>query len=81
MKDELCSCCEGLKKQTPEQVFNRPGLDMLHYRVGTHTSFLESILARLSDLKVDYKDDSLHQSNKNPLQSLKTRAPDDPAIA
>lgn len=43
-----CGCCEGTEPVTPESTANRPGLDALAYRVGTHASFLETMLARLS---------------------------------
>jgi len=73
-----CGCCEGIEKLTPLPIANRPGLQALAYRVGTHASFLETMLARLSDLQ--FKDD---QGNpiRNPLLALKTRAAEDPAIA
>src|SRR5690349_11559232 len=43
-----CNCCEGLGVVTPITVFNRPGLDSIVFRVGTHGSFLETMEARLS---------------------------------
>ncbi|MGY6275060.1 putative baseplate assembly protein [Methylomonas sp. MgM2] len=43
-----CGCCDGVKVVTPEATANRPGLSMLSYRVGSHGSFLSSMLARLS---------------------------------
>ena len=43
-----CGCCEGVDVLTPGSTANRPGLPMLAYRVGTHGSFLDSMLARLS---------------------------------
>jgi hypothetical protein len=43
-----CSCCEGVDVLTPITVFNRPGLDAIAFRVGTHGSFLETMKARLS---------------------------------
>src|SRR5262245_7877773 len=43
-----CGCCEGVEPITPQPVANRPGLDALSYRVGTHASFLETMQARLS---------------------------------
>jgi hypothetical protein len=68
MKD-TCGCCEGTEPITPEPIANRPGLDALHYRVGTHATFLETMLARLSNH--DYP----------ALEGLGTRDADDPAIA
>lgn len=68
MKD-MCGCCEGLDKLTPIPIVNRPGLNTLAYRVGTHASIFESMLACLSN-------------NEFPeLSLLTTRAKDDPSIA
>src|SRR5712671_1966297 len=43
-----CNCCEGVDVLTPITIMNRPGLDTITYRVGTHGSFLETMKARLS---------------------------------
>jgi predicted phage baseplate assembly protein len=43
-----CACCAGLSPKTPVEIANRPGLDAIAYRVGTHSRFKQSILARLS---------------------------------
>lgn len=43
-----CGCCEGIEILTPAPIVNRPGLNALSYRVGTHATFLETMLARLS---------------------------------
>lgn len=43
-----CGCCEGAEPLTPRTIANRPGLDVLAYRVGTHSEFLETMTARLS---------------------------------
>ena len=43
-----CHCCEGLSVQTPIRINNRPGLDAIAYRVGTHNQFKQSLLAGLS---------------------------------
>jgi predicted phage baseplate assembly protein len=69
MNENNCGCCEGIEKLTPLPVANRPGLGALHYRVGTHNTFLESMLADLSSQEYAA------------LQSLTTRETDDPAIA
>ena len=66
---EACGCCEGIEIVTPEPTANRPGLPMLSYRIGTHASFLETMLARLSS--ADYPQ----------LAGLTTRETDDAAIA
>lgn len=66
---DACGCCEGIEIVTPEPTANRPGLSALSYRIGTHASFMESMLARLSS------------SEYPKLAELKTRETDDPAIA
>jgi predicted phage baseplate assembly protein len=43
-----CHCCDGLSVQVPARINNRPGLDVVAYRVGTHPQFNQSLLARLS---------------------------------
>ncbi|HEV8580967.1 MAG TPA: putative baseplate assembly protein [Thermoanaerobaculia bacterium] len=43
-----CGCCEGVEPITPQPIANRPGLDALSYRIGTHAAFLETMQARLS---------------------------------
>ena len=69
MNETKCGCCEGIEKLTPLSVANRPGLDALRYRVGTHATFLETMLAYLSSQ--DYPG----------LRNLTTRETSDPAIA
>ncbi|MFY9570872.1 MAG: putative baseplate assembly protein [Blastocatellia bacterium] len=64
-----CGCCKGTEKLTPAPIVNRPGLNALAYRIGTHATFLETMKARLSS-------DAL-----SALHGLTTRAADDPAIA
>ena len=64
-----CGCCDGARTVTPEPTFNRPGLNVLRYRIGTHASFLESMQAALT-------------IGRDPaLDGLTTRAPDDATIA
>ena len=60
-----CGCCEGVSIQTPIPIENRPGLDVLVYRVGTHSAFLASMEARLG----------------RSIRPLKTREGADPALA
>ncbi len=62
-----CGCCAGVEAVTPTPIFNRPGRTALAYRAGTHATFRESMLARLS--------------SRRELDPLTTREPDDPAIA
>jgi hypothetical protein len=69
MNEMECGCCEGIEKQTPQPVENRPGLSALRYRVGTYGTFLETMLASLS------------RQNYPALENLKTRETGDPAVA
>ncbi|MDT5271223.1 MAG: hypothetical protein QOH49_3409 [Acidobacteriota bacterium] len=64
-----CGCCEGTHVQTPAEITNRPGLTAINYRVGTHSQFKRSMLARLSD------------SGRPALLDLRTRDDDDFTIA
>lgn len=66
-------CCDGIEPSTPLSTENRPGLATLTYRVGTHGSFLETMIGRLTG----------HQlaDGRRPLRSLTTREPDDFSIA
>ena len=62
-----CGCCEGTEPLTPRSVENRPGLSELAYRVGTHGTFKQTMLAALT---------------RSPaLRDLTTREDDDPAVA
>ena len=71
-----CGCCEGVEVVTPLSEVNRPGLNALAYRAGTHAAFLESMLARLSSIEIE------HDSQKyRPLLELTTRETEDPSIA
>ena len=86
MKEE-CGCCEGIEKLTPLPTANRPGLNALGYRVGTHATFLETMLARLSTHYLEIPLDELDEHGKPtttsvyPFQRLTTRLREDPAIA
>jgi Baseplate J-like protein len=86
--NDTCGCCEGIQQLTPLSIANRPGLDALVYRVGTYASFLETMLARLSNLPLRLGDldaplpDSVDPDTLiYPLQGLTTRDQSDPAIA
>lgn len=83
-----CGCCEGIEQITPITIYNRPGLNALIYRVGTHSTFLETMLARLSSLSIPLSElgpllapGSDGTQLVYPLQSLTTRDLSDPAIA
>src|SRR5690349_20586566 len=64
-----CGCCEGLTRETPVAIVNRPGLDAIAYRIGIHSQFLASMLAGLST------------SQLPALRDLHTREGDDLSIA
>ena len=64
-----CGCCEGIEVQTPSEIYNRPGLPAIAYRVGTYAQFKYSMLARLAGTDLPG------------LTALKTRADDDFTIA
>jgi len=83
MNKQTCGCCEGIEKLTPQNIVNRPGLNELAYRVGTHATFLETMLARLSDLFLEITESSGGNNKKSlyPLRGLKTRDRNDAAIA
>ncbi len=80
---EPCGCCAGIEVVTPEPEANRPGLPALSYRAGTHESFMETMLARLTSLYIDIPatDGSGKIARIRPLSSLTTREPDDSSIA
>jgi predicted phage baseplate assembly protein len=75
LKLDPCGCCEVDLPQ-PE-VFNRPGLPTLAYRIGTHPTFLRRALARLPSQSVP----SDGPDGARPLAALTIRSSDDPAIA
>ena len=78
---ELCGCCEGLEKLTPLDTYNRPGLDALSYRVGTHATFLKTMMARLTTLHLDVAEEREGVGSFCPLRHLTTRSFDDPSLA
>jgi hypothetical protein len=80
-KQAECGCCGGVEKSTPVAIYNRPGLDSLRYRVGDYATFLESMLARLSNLCLGDEEPCAQGYGDYPLQKLTTRNPDDAAIA
>jgi predicted phage baseplate assembly protein len=62
-----CGCCAGTEAVTPLSEYNRPGLDALVYRAGTHPTFLET-------MEVDLARDAR-------LNGLSTRDTSDTSIA
>ena len=77
-----CGCCEGTRKITPVSTANRPGLDQLSYRIGTHGAFFETMKARLGNMLVEVPGpDGKTLETFLPLKFLTTRQTSDPAIA
>ncbi|HSE25208.1 MAG TPA: baseplate J/gp47 family protein, partial [Pyrinomonadaceae bacterium] len=76
-----CGCCEGIEATTPTLVANRPGLPALLYRVGTHSTFLETMLARLSTLCLGSDEECRSDDGLRPLRKLTSRDTGDPSIA
>jgi uncharacterized phage protein gp47/JayE len=62
-----CGCCEPTSALTPLTVSNRDGLEAIAYRVGTYSSFLATMLERISATPE--------------LDGLRTREGDDASIA
>ncbi|MCK4787496.1 MAG: putative baseplate assembly protein [Desulfobacteraceae bacterium] len=77
----ICGCCEGTAKLTPLITANRPGLDALAYRIGTHATFLETMKASLAFTCLPDKDKCEKNSGPYLGNLLTTRSNDDPAIA
>lgn len=85
---ELCRCCEGIEQITPVSNVNRPGLSALVYRVGTHATFLETMLARLSTHYLEVIEAGAETErhdhptpHSHPLRALTTRDSQDASIA
>ena len=76
-----CGCCAGVEALTPLLVTNRPGRNALAYRVGTHPTFFETMVARLSTLCVGTEDECRSGAGLRPLLKLSTRDTSDPSIA
>jgi hypothetical protein len=78
---EICGCCEGIEKAVPLSTANRPYLNALTYRVGTHATFLETMVAGLTDHYLDIAQEKGETKRICPLQSLRVHSSDDPSIA
>lgn len=64
-----CGCCAGVEAETPVAAANRPGLDAIAFRAGTHPRFKASLFAALT-------------SRERPaLAGHMTREPDDFTVA
>ncbi|HEX7956569.1 MAG TPA: hypothetical protein VF508_06485, partial [Pyrinomonadaceae bacterium] len=80
--NETCGCCEGVESVTPVPNENRPGLSSLVYRAGTHATFLETMLARLTTSALPAPvGDEVQSAGPRPLLSLRTRDADDASVA
>ncbi|WP_322755329.1 putative baseplate assembly protein [Frankia sp. Cas3] len=81
------ACCAGTARLTPASTVNRAGLDALAYRVGTHGSFLTTMLAALSDHALSDRPDGSDGLDgsageaRYPLRGLTARRANDPSIA
>jgi predicted phage baseplate assembly protein len=78
-----CGCCAGVPQVVPEDTSNRPGLSSIRYRIGTHSTFLETMKARLANFQLTQEvlDRCQGLSYAFPLADLRTRDGEDPAIA
>jgi hypothetical protein len=76
-----CGCCGETPPAPP--VRNRPGLDRLAYRAGTHGTFVRAMTDRLPSwtLPGDELTEAEAASPPRPLAALTTRDAADPAIA
>jgi len=79
-----CGCCSVVGVRSPVLVENRPGLSQIAYRIGTHASFKQTMLARLASPELWRR---LHPTEDDaerspwPLESLHTREDADFSIA
>jgi hypothetical protein len=67
--DCTCGACRGFRDSTPVEVYNRPGLAAVRYRVGDHARFKASLLTALS------------RAGHPALKGLTTRSDDDFSVA
>src|ERR1700687_4783456 len=72
--DRDAVCCSGIRRRTPRDLANKPGLAALVYRAGTRDDFLASMLAALTVPPTG-------PAEERPLGALTTRHLDDPSIA
>jgi hypothetical protein len=77
---DVCGCCARQPCACPpaaSTAANRPGLPAIHYRLGTHATFLRRLIDRLPGYEVT--DDS--GAVFRPLAALTARGTDDPSLA
>lgn len=85
--DDRCGCCEGTREITPRDLFNRPGLTVLHRRVGDYNDFFETMRSDIARTWIDVDTGELdihgrpRRARTFPLRALRTRVSDDPSIA
>ena len=72
---DTCGCCQG--EISAPQHENRPGQAALDYRIGTHSAFLQRMLARLPQEAIP----AGKNQGQRPLSALTTRSTEDPAVA
>ncbi len=77
--DPACGCCSGVQVLTLADTRNPPGLAALARRIGTHGSFLQTMLARLSSHALPPAEEG--GTATRPLSALRTRDPGDPSSA
>ncbi|MDQ6863121.1 MAG: hypothetical protein M3044_04790, partial [Thermoproteota archaeon] len=70
-------CFSGSLDETLVQIKNPPGLSYLRYRIGTHRTFKENMLASLSSTLVTGFSPDSNEKPTAPLKSLTTRGDDD----
>jgi len=70
-----------VEKITPAEIFNRPGLPALIYRMGTHSTLFETMEASLSSWRLDIPEADPLAPPIYPLSALTTRELSDPSIA
>ena len=75
-KVDACGCCRVPVSPTPEEIWNRPGLPTIRYRVGTYSSFRRAMIERIPSVEVE-----ADGSRFRPLRGWTTRTSDDYGIA
>lgn len=80
MSSPACGCCKCLTgAEGGAAMFNRPGLKRIARRIGTHATFLDAMIARLSTPLEALLGNG--PPGRYSLSALTTRESDDPAIA
>jgi uncharacterized phage protein gp47/JayE len=72
---EPCGCCKPTSESTPEEIFNRPALSAIAYRVGTYATFRQAMLTAISRTDLGENGTSFR-----PLSGWSTRRDDDYGI-